>query len=256
MLRPIIAGLVLGSVLLRAQSPVEPKPEPTSAERIKMLERQIAQQKRTMRDWGGLLRYGSDNTELPKLKPGEQRVIFFGDQITEMWGETGESFFPGKPWLNRGVAGQTTDQMLIRFRQDVISLHPTAVVILGGLNDVAGLRGVNSTETIFDNLASMTQLAQANGLKVVLASLTPVCDCFTTRRVRERWQDRISEINERIKRYSQQAGTYYVDYFSALASDDDFKRELTKDGVMPNQAGYRVMASLAEEVLAQALKKN
>jgi len=209
-----------------------------------------------MRDWGGLLRYGSDNTELPKLKPGEERVIFFGDQITEMWSDSAESFFPGKPWFNRGIAGQTTDQMLIRFRQDVISLKPKAVVILAGLNDIAGVHGVMSAETVFDNLASMADLARANGIRVVLASLTPVCDCFTKQRARERWQDRISELNDRIRGEATQIGGIYLDYFSALADGEDFKREFTKDGAIPNEAGYRVMAKLAEQAIALALKKN
>lgn len=229
-------------------------------DRIRTLERELARQKHALADWGGLNRYGSDNSELPALKPGEQRVIFFGDQITEFWGDIG-AFLPGRSLLNRGIAGQTTGQMLLRFRQDVISLHPQAVVVLGGLNDVAGLRGPVSEELVLDNLASMTELAQANGIRVVLASLTPVCDCFTTNVLRRRWQERISEVNELIKEYCQRSGAIYLDYFSALSiggtsdQSQDMKKQWTKDGVTPNEPGYTVMARLARAAIDQALKK-
>lgn len=239
----------------------------SDADRIKSLERQLAQQKHTLADWGGLNRYGSDNTELPPLPKGEERIIFFGDQITEFWGRDNPTFFPGKPfpgqsWLNRGVAGQTTGQMLVRFRQDVLSLHPKAVVILGGLNDVAGLRGLVSEELILDNITSMMELAKANGIQVVLASLTPVCDCFTKGVSRQRWQERISEVNELIKKYCEQSGAIYLDYFSALAGtgdakdqSKDMKMELTRDGVVPNEAGYALLVPLARRAIAEALKK-
>jgi lysophospholipase L1-like esterase len=227
----------------------------TAADRIQKLERQLNDQKRALQDWGGLIHYGSDNSELRAPAAGEERVIFFGDQITEYWGRDDNSFFPGKPWLNRGIAGQTTDQMLIRFRQDVISLHPKVVVILAGINDVAGLHGPSSEETILDNLTSMTELAQANGIHVVLASVTPVCDCFTKSTARRRWQERISEVNELMGKYCRRSGAIYLDYYSAMADDDDLKKELTKDGVLPNDAGYRIMAPLAERAIATALRK-
>src|SRR5262249_5967339 len=150
-------------------------------------------------------RYGSDNSELPPPAKGENRVIFFGDQITDYWSRAG-TFFTGKPWLNRGIAGQTTDQMLVRFRQDVISLHPKAVVILAGLNDIAGLHGSSTEEMILDNLTSMTELAKANGIRVVLASVTPVCNCYTNSVARERWQERIAEVNELLEKYCAKNG--------------------------------------------------
>jgi lysophospholipase L1-like esterase len=219
-----------------------------SAAKIKSLER-------SLRDYGGLIRYGSDNSELPAVAKGEDRVIFFGDQITEFWGRKSGQFFPGKTWLNRGIAGQTTDQMLIRFRQDVIALNPKVVVILAGLNDIAGLHGSSTEEMILDNLTSMTELARANGIRVVLASLTPVCNCFGQSAVRERWQERIAETNELIEKYCAKSGARFLDYFEAMSEDGRLKKTLTDDGVIPNEAGYKVMAKLAEKSIAEALKK-
>jgi lysophospholipase L1-like esterase len=239
----------LAATGLRAQ----PQQQDSPADRIKQLERQIAQQKRAMRDWGGTLRYGSDNSELAPPKPGEDRVVFFGDQITDFWSSDEKPFFPGKPWLNRGIAGQTTDQMLIRFRQDVIALQPKVVVILAGLNDVAGIHGVLSEQVVMDNLTSMAELARANRIRVVLASLTPVCDCFSNQTSRRRLQERISEINELIEDYAKHTGAVYLDYFSALADGNDFKKTLTKDGVIPNEAGYKVMADLVERAISKSL---
>jgi lysophospholipase L1-like esterase len=225
------------------------------ADRTQALERELHQQQLASKDWGGLIRYGSDNSELPTPAKGENRVVFLGDQITEYWGRGNSQLFPGKSWLNRGIAGQTTDQMLIRFRQDVISLHPTVVVILGGLNDIAGLHGPVSEETALDNLISMAELANANGIRVILASITPVCDCFTKGVARQRWQERISELNELIEKYCASTGAVYLDYYSAMAKEDNLKMELTNDGVLPNDAGYRVMTNRAEQAIAEALKK-
>ena len=245
----VIVGLVFGPPM-RAQAP--------ASERIQALEREVNQQKRTLRDWGGLLRYGSDNTELPPA--GDDRVVFLGDQITDFWGRGQAPFFPDKHWLNRGIAGQTTDQMLVRFRQDVISLHPKAVVILGGLNDIAGLHGFATEEMILDNLMSMTEIAKANGIRVVLASVTPVCDCFDKAAGRRRWQERITEVNELIEKYCAQSGAVYLDYYSAMVQDrkkddDNLKKDLTTNGVVPNDAGYSVMAPLAARAVSEALKK-
>jgi lysophospholipase L1-like esterase len=226
----------------------------SSADRIQSLERELKQQQRASKDWGGLIRYGSDNSELPPPVKGERRVVFFGDQITDDWGHGNVQFFPGKHWLNRGIAGQTTDQMLIRFRQDVVSLHPAAVVILGGLNDIAGLHGPASEETALDNLISMAELAQVNGIRVILASVTPVCECFTKNAARQRWQERIVELNELIEKYCASTGAVYLDYYSAMAKEDNLKMELTNDGVLPNDAGYQVMGALAEQAIAKALK--
>jgi len=150
--------------------------------------------------------------------------------------------------------------MLVRFRQDVVSLHPKAVVILGGLNDIAGLHGFATEEMILDNLMSMTEIAKANGIRVVLASVTPVCDCFDKAAGRRRWQERITEVNELIEKYCAQSGAVYLDYYSAMVQDrkkddDNLKKDLTTNGVVPNDAGYSVMAPLAARAVSEALKK-
>ncbi len=234
----------------------------TGADRAKSLEKELKEKNQTLkdtqkllRDYGGLIRYGSDDSELAPPRAGENRVVFFGDQITEFWGREDAGLFAGKnSWLNRGIAGQTTDQMLIRFRQDVIGLRPRVVVILGGLNDIAGLHGASTEEMILDNLTSMTELARANGIRVVLASVTPVCNCFLKSPARERWQERIAEVNELIEKYCEKSGAVFLDYDSAMAEKGDLKKELTKDGVLPNAAGYEVMAKLAQKAIAEALK--
>ncbi len=153
-------------------------------------------------DWANLGRYSSENSKLPPLAPGENRVVFMGDSITDAWGRSYGKFFPGKPYVNRGISGQTTPQMLIRFRPDVIDLKPKVVVILAGTNDIAGNTGPMTLEQIEGNLASMAQLAQANGIRLVLASVTPVCDCFTSQTVR-RPPGKILELNQWIKEYCQ-----------------------------------------------------
>ena len=221
-------------------------------EKIQALEAQLARQHRLMVDWGGLTHYGSDDSELKPPAPGENRVVFLGDQITEEWGAGKGAFFPGKPYLNRGIRGQTSPQMLVRFRQDVIALRPKVVVIQAGINDLAGATGPATDETIGENLMSMTELANFNGIRVVLASVTPICNCFNNH-IPLRLQEKISETNEWIKDYAERSRSVYLDYYSALATRQDFKKELTRDGVLPNEAGYGVMAPLAEKAIAEAL---
>lgn len=240
-----IATLFL--IAVQAQTP--------DADRIQLLEKQVTQQKRLIADWGGLLHYGSDNTELPSPGPGENRVIFLGDQITEAWGKGNAEFFPGKPYLNRGVSGQTSSQLLVRFRQDVIDLHPKVVIILVGTNDIAGVHGPTTEEMVVDNLMSMAELANMHQIRVVLASVLPVCDCFVKSIARERWQGRIAELNEQIRDYAAKSGSVYLDYYSALvsASGLDMKKELTSDGILPNDSGYSAMAPLANRAITKAL---
>lgn len=200
------------------------------------------------KDWAGLNRYGSDNTELPPPKPGENRVVFLGDQITEKW----TPFFPGKPYLNRGIADQTAAQMLVRFRQDVIALKPKVVVIQAGLNDITGAFGPGTEAVIGEHLTSMVELAKVNGIRVVLASVTPVSDAYTSQTFR-RPPGKLLGLNRWMKNYAAQSGAVYLDYFSALAEGRTMKKVFTDDGLMPNTAGYNVMAPLAEQAIAQAL---
>src|ERR1017187_2638154 len=161
---------------------------------------QSERQHQLLTDWAGLTRYGSEDTEIRPPKPGEDRVLFLGDEITEFWGRGEAKFFPGKPYLNRGIAHQTTAQMLVRFRQDVIELQPKVVVILAGTNDLAGYTGPTTEGMTGENLTSMTELAKVNGIRVVLASVTPVCDCFQ-KQTALRPQGKIIGLNGWIRNY-------------------------------------------------------
>jgi lysophospholipase L1-like esterase len=237
---------MLGGGLVFAQPPAD------AAARIAELEQQVARYLRLLGDWGGLTRYGSANAELRAPAPGERRVVFIGDDITEAWASGGREFFPGKTYLNRGIARQTTPQMLVRFRQDVIALKPAVVVIQGGTNDVAGISGPGTRGTLSDNLTSMTELAKANGIAVVLSSILPICDC-TSSQTSIRSQFRIADFNEWIRGYAAASGAVYLDYYSALAEGRNFKASLTADGFLPNEAGYKVMAELADKAIASAV---
>jgi lysophospholipase L1-like esterase len=244
----ILLGLVVLGCFVSAQS------KPDCASTIAALEQRLEAQRHLLSDWAGLIRYGSENTELPRPAPSATRVVFLGDEITEYWGRGNAKFFPGKPYLNRGIQGQTTPQMLVRFRQDVIALKPKVVVILAGTNDLASVTGPITQAMMAENFMSIIELAKANGIRVVLASLTPVCDCYKKQTLL-RPQGKIIGINGWLKEYAAQSGSVYLDYYAALADGRNFKQELTSDGLLPNDAGYAVMAPLAEAAIAQALGK-
>jgi lysophospholipase L1-like esterase len=229
-----------------AQTPRNP---PTVSQQVAHMEDQL-------QDWPQLRRYAAENAALPEPAPGQQRVVFYGDSITDGWGRgsnTGE-FFPGKPYINRGISGQTTPQMLVRFQQDVVHLHPAAVLILAGTNDIAGNTGPSTPQMIEDNLTAMNEIAQASGIKVVLASILPAYSYP--------WKPGIDpvpvirEVNVWLKDYCAKSGCTYLDYYSALSDEKGaMKPGLAKDGVHPTAEGYAVMASLAEAAIAQTLKK-
>ena len=177
-----------------------------------------------------------------------------GDSITEGWGQ-GPKFFPGKPYLNRGISGQTTPQMLVRFRPDVIALKPRVVVILAGTNDIAGNTGPMTLQMTQDNIQSMAELARANGIRVVLASALPARD-FPWKPGLEP-TGKIAALNAWIKSYAARSGFVYLDYYSAMADDKQgLRAELTYDGIHPNAAGYAVMAPLAEKAIRQAASRS
>jgi lysophospholipase L1-like esterase len=228
--------------------------QPAASPEVRAMERRIAAQQHMLMDWAGLTRYGSDDAEIRPPKPGEDRVVFLGDDITEKWGRGESKFFPGKPYINRGIAGQTSPQMLVRFRQDVIDLKPKVVVIQAGTNDLAAIMGPMTQGTMADNFMTMTELAKMHGIRVVLASVTPVCDCYT-KQTGLRPQGKIIGLNGWIKDYAAESGSVYLDFYSALADGRNFKKELTGDGLLPNDAGYSVMAPLAEQAIARALAK-
>ena len=251
MRRLIALVLVLAGIAVCAPSATMQPPRSDAAS-TGGLERELARYRHMLSDWAGLTRYGSENSELGPPAPGEQRVVFFGDQITELWGKSGAKFFPDKPYVNRGITGQTTPQMLVRFRQDVIALKPRAVVILGGTNDLTGVLGPGTEGTVGDSITSMTELATANGIRVVLASVTPVCDCFKDQ-TSVRPQGKIIGLNGWIREYAARSGATYLDYYAALVEGRNFRAALTVDGLVPNDAGYAVMAPLAEQAIARAL---
>jgi lysophospholipase L1-like esterase len=207
------------------------------------------------RDWPNLARYRDQNAKLGPPPAGENRVVFMGDSITDGWGETTGGFFTGKPYVNRGISGQTTPQMLIRFRADVVALKPKVVVILAGTNDIAGNTGPTSLEAIEDNLMSMADLAKINGIRAVLASVTPAFDYPWRPGMQP--AEKISALNVWIKDYATKNGLVYLDYYSAMVDERrGLKTGLTADGVHPNKAGYEVMAPLAEKAIAEAVKQN
>jgi lysophospholipase L1-like esterase len=210
---------------------------------------------RTLQDWPALKRYHDANATVTAPTAGEERVVFMGDSITDGWGKRYGQFFPGKPYINRGISGQTTPQMLIRFRPDVIAHKPKVVVILAGTNDIAGNTGPSTLEMIEDNMASMVDLAQKNGIKVVLSSVMPVCD-YIQNQTKRRPNEQIIALNKWMKDYAASHNAIYLDYYTPMLDDKGvFKQELTYDGLHPNSAGYEVMMPLAQKAIDQALGK-
>ena len=200
-------------------------------------------------DWPQLGRYSDANASLSATAMG--RVIFYGDSITDAWTRNGGTFFPGKPYVNRGISGQTTEQMVVRFRQDVINLHPQTVVILAGTNDIAGNTGLETQAMIEDNFRSMVDLARANDIRVVLASVLPAA-AYPWKLSAGNPAEKIRALNDWMKSYAASQNITYLDYYSAMAGPDGgMKPGISIDGVHPNAAGYAIMEPLAEKALAQ-----
>jgi lysophospholipase L1-like esterase len=207
-------------------------------------------------DFGELARYRDANSLLKPPAVGEKRVVFMGDSITDGWSL--EQYFPGKGYVNRGIGGQTTPQMLVRFREDVINLQPSVVVILAGTNDIAGNTGPMSLEEIEANYASMAELARTHSIHVVFSSVIPVHN-YTPKATSlfvQRPMSKIRELNRWMQEYCRASGYIYLDYFSAVIDDSGFlRKELAEDGLHPNQAGYKIMAPLATEAIEKALRQ-
>jgi lysophospholipase L1-like esterase len=206
-----------------------------------------------LNDWPNLARFREENNKLGLPAGNEKRVVFMGNSITQGWAKFWDVYFPGKPYINRGIGGQTTPQMLIRFRPDVINLKPAVVVMLCGTNDIAGNTGPSTLEMIEDNIASMAELASANGIKVVLCSVLPAYDYP--------WKpglapaEKIPVLNDWLKNYALKMGFTYLDYFTPMADErKGMKAEYSQDGIHPNKAGYDVMTPLVEKAISQALK--
>jgi lysophospholipase L1-like esterase len=211
-------------------------------------------------DWPNLARYRGANGTLPPPSSGESRVVFMGDSITDAWQSPRYGgFFPGKPYVDRGISGQTTPQMLLRFRRDVIDLKPKAVVILAGTNDIAANTGPMTNEDIQGNLASMSELAHANKIRVVFSSVTPVSAYHVAPRgapqTSSRPMARIQALNDWMKSYAAAHGDVYLDYFAAMVDETGLMRaELTEDDLHPNAKGYAIMGPLAEAAISRALR--
>lgn len=201
-------------------------------------------------DWANLNRYKDENLKLGITSTNEKRIVFMGNSITEGWIIADPDFFNGKPYINRGISGQTTPQMLVRFRQDVVNLKPASVVILAGTNDIAGNTGPSTLEMIEDNIASMVEIAKSNGIKVILCSVLPAYDYPWKRGLNP--AEKIVALNKWIKEYSDKDEISYVDFFTPMADErNGLKQDYSDDGVHPNLAGYKIM----EPILESAIEK-
>jgi len=205
-------------------------------------------------DWANLKRFEDDNKKTAMPTANENRIVFMGNSITEGWSRLNPDFWKGKPYINRGISGQTTPQMLLRFKQDVIDLKPKVVVILAGINDIAGNTGPMTLEQTRDNIIAMAQLAKANGIKVILSSVIPAFD-FPWRPGMEP-AEKVVALNKMIKSYCDKNKITYLDYHSAMKDErNGLKSELGYDGVHPNLEGYKIMGPLAEQAIKTVLTK-
>ncbi len=202
-------------------------------------------------DWANLNKYKDENSSLLPLAPRQKRIVFMGDSITEFWSVINPEFFMGKPYVNRGISGQTTPQMLIRFRADVIDLKPAVVLLLAGINDIAGNTGPSTEEMIMNNIASMAELAKANHIKVILCSVLPAFD-FPWRKGLEP-AEKVVSLNKMIQQYADANKILYLDYYSAMVNDQKgLNSAYSDDGVHPNKTGYEVMNPLVEKAIQLA----
>ncbi len=256
----VVAGLKAteGAAATAAQAPGGQNPAPSlpACTELAAAVRGAAANDARLRDWPNLARYRDANRDAAAVD-----VVFLGDSITDSWQQPRfGGFFPGRRYADRGISGQTTPQMLVRFRPDVIALHPKAVVILGGTNDIAGNTGPMTDEQIEGNIESMSELAAAGHIKVVLASVLPtgqyhVANPNATPQTTLRPMDRIRAINAWMRKYASAHGHVYLDYFSSMIDSDGlFKAELSLDDLHPNAAGYAVMAPLAQAAIDAALR--
>src|SRR5260221_3240845 len=256
-----LAAYLAAAILHPAIAAGQTAPEATPlSKQVAKLEETVAREEKTLLDWPNLGRYREANTTVAAPVKEEPRVVFMGDSITDMWVQAQfGGFFPGKPYVDRGISGQTTPQMLIRFRPDVIALKPKAVVILAGANDVAGNTGAMTDEDIERNIESMSELAKAHGIKVVLSSITPTGGYHAAPTAAPqssvRPMSRIKAINEWMQRYAAANGHVYLDYLTPmLDATGMMKAELTADDLHPNTAGYAIMAPLAQAAIDKALR--
>jgi lysophospholipase L1-like esterase len=258
---PVVLGFVTMTVVaqqsaLWAQTaPVAPAaPTARTAPAVPDVQKQMEGMQKKLNDWPQLDRYRSANASLPEPAAGEKRIVFYGDSITDGWPRHAEVFFPGKGYIGRGISGQTTPQMVVRFQQDVVHLKPAVVVILAGTNDIAGNTGPSTPEMIEDNFMSMAAIAKANKIQMVIASILPADQYKWKPEVKPAGQ--IRAMNERLKALCAREGLVYLDYYTAMANaNGGLDPDLAVDGVHPTAKGYTMMEPLAEKAIAEALAK-
>ena len=250
---------LVGLALTAQQQAPAPPPVPSCPELATALVN-LGRNDYRLRDWPNLARYRDQNRTLTVPASSESRVVFMGDSITDAWPQPRfGTFFTGKPYVGRGISGQTTPQMLIRFRPDVVDLKPKVVVILAGTNDIAGNTGPMTDEEIQGNLTSMAEIGKANGIRVVFSSILPVSAYHTAPngvpQTQARPMARIKAINEWMKKYAADEKHVYLDYFSAMVdATGHLREELSADDLHPNAAGYAIMGPLADAAVKQALR--
>jgi len=248
----VIILLAAGLIPAQAQNNTGTQAPAMTQEQRDAFRKAMEDQRRN--DWANLARYKQDNATVGLPANGESRVVFMGNSITDFWIRFSPEFFKGKPYIDRGISGQTTPQMLIRFRQDVVNLKPSVVVLLAGINDINGNTGPSTLEMIEDNISSMTEIAMANKIKVVLSSVLPCDSIYRSPDLHPR--DKVVELNKWIKKYASEKNCVYLDYFSSMTNGKDgLRKDLTNDGLHPNKAGYQIMEPLAEEAIKKALGK-
>lgn len=214
----------------------------------------LAQNEKLLSDWANLNRYKKENSAIELLANNKNRVVFMGNSITEGWVRFCPEFFFDNSYVGRGISGQTTPQMLVRFRQDVVNLNPKIVVILAGTNDIAGNTGPSTLEMIEDNISSMSEIAKANNIKVILCSVLPAFDYPWKPGLKP--AEKIVNLNKWIKNYCEENDLIYVDYFTQMADEHNgLKKEYSEDGVHPNKVGYEVMIPIIEAAIKEILNK-
>lgn len=260
----LLGWMVCGSMGLLAQTPSVPSasqaPATPAASQTSvtpaapLTQAQIEAMQKKLNDWAQLDRYRAANAALAAPAAGERRVVFYGDSITDAWAQHTDEFFPGKGYIGRGISGQTTPQMLVRFEQDVVHLKPAVVVILAGTNDIAGNTGPSSPEMIEDNFVSMAAIAKANNIRMVIASVLPA-DHYSWR-PGVKPAGTIREMNMRLKLLCAREDLVYLDYYTTMVNKDGgLDPDLAKDGVHPTAKGYAIMSPMAEKAIAEALSK-
>jgi lysophospholipase L1-like esterase len=256
----ILLWIMVGGAPAQNATPAgipQAQPSPPSCPELAKALTALVNNDMRLRDWANLARYRELNRALAAPAANETRAVFMGDSITDFWQRQAGGFFPGKPYVDRGISGQTTPQMLIRFHPDVVELKPKVVVILAGTNDIAGNTGPMSNEEIEGNLAAMSEIAHANGIRVILSSLLPVSAYHnpTAPQTVTRPMVRILALNEWMKNYAAERGHIYLDYFSAMVDGTGVLKEaLSADDLHPNAQGYAIMAPLAQAAIERALK--